>query len=84
MEQHQGTAACDKMGRLAPVPGGKWRAYKNIVSPWASVSEGKFETTWLRADGHVELAVGGERRERGLGDGCMLVAEFGQQLHRIA
>ena len=55
VEVRNGTAACDKMGTLVPVPGGKWRVYKNIISPWASVSVGKFETAWLRADGHIDV-----------------------------
>ena len=30
-------------------------AYKNVVSPWVSLSDGKAEIAWLRADGHVDV-----------------------------
>ena len=58
VETRMGTDAGERMGSLVPIPGGKRTVYSNVVSPWVSLSVGRAEFAWLRADGHVDIVVG--------------------------
>ena len=58
VETRMGTDAGERMGSLLPIPGGKRTVYSNVVSPWVSLSVGRAEFAWLRADGHVDILVG--------------------------
>ena len=57
VETRMGTDAGERMGSLLPIPGGKRTVYSNVVSPWVSLSVGRAEFAWLRADGHVDIVV---------------------------